>query len=81
VWNLHCPQVESARRAAEIVKASRYAPMGLRGNGGLTPGTDFEVSSDSSEWREFANRQVFVTVMLETAAAFAELDDIAAIKA
>jgi 2-keto-3-deoxy-L-rhamnonate aldolase RhmA len=24
VWNLHCPQVESARHAAEIVAASRY---------------------------------------------------------
>ena len=31
VWNLHCPQVENAEHAREIVDASRYAPMGLRG--------------------------------------------------
>ena len=37
VWNLHCPQVETADHAREIVAASRYAPRGLRGNGGLGP--------------------------------------------
>ena len=41
VWNLHCPQVESAAHAAEIVAASRYAPRGLRGNGGLSAATEF----------------------------------------
>jgi 2-keto-3-deoxy-L-rhamnonate aldolase RhmA len=78
VWNLHCPQVETARQAAEIVAASRYAPMGLRGNGGRGPGTDFETVSTDSECRAFANRQVFVTVMLETGGAFDYLDEIAA---
>src|SRR5688500_12709844 len=36
VWNIHCPQVESAEHAKEIVAATRYAPWGLRGNGGLS---------------------------------------------
>ncbi|MEZ5934732.1 MAG: aldolase/citrate lyase family protein [Alphaproteobacteria bacterium] len=78
VWNLHCPQVENAEHAAEIVAASRYAPMGLRGNGGLGPSTDFETSGSVAERRAFANREVFVTVMFETAAAFDHLDEIAA---
>jgi 2-keto-3-deoxy-L-rhamnonate aldolase RhmA len=78
IWNLHCPQVESAQHAADIVAASRYAPRGLRGNGGLGPATDFEVSNDLAGQRAFANQQVFVTVMLETGAAFEELDEIAA---
>jgi 2-keto-3-deoxy-L-rhamnonate aldolase RhmA len=78
VWNLHCPQVETARQAAEIVAASRYAPMGLRGNGGLSAGTGFEMATTAPEWRSFANRQVFVTVMLETGGAFDHLDEIAA---
>ncbi len=78
VWNLHCPQVESAAHAAEIVAASRYAPRGLRGNGGLSPATEFETTGSVAERRAFANRQVFVTVMLETDAAFADLDAIAA---
>src|SRR5271170_545815 len=78
VWNLHCPQVESVAHAAEIVAASRYAPHGLRGNGGLSAATDFETTGTAMERRAFANRQVFVTVMLETAAAFNDLDAIAA---
>lgn len=78
VWNLHCPQVESARHAAEIVAASRYAPKGLRGNGGLSAATNFETGGTIAERRAFANREVFVTVMLETAGAFDDLDAIAA---
>jgi 2-keto-3-deoxy-L-rhamnonate aldolase RhmA len=78
VWNVHCPQVESAEHAAEIVAASRYAPRGLRGNGGLGAGTDFEKTGSDAERRAFANSQVFVTVMIETANAFKDLDAIAA---
>jgi 2-keto-3-deoxy-L-rhamnonate aldolase RhmA len=78
VWNIHCPQVESARHAAEIVAASRYAPRGLRGNGGLSAATEFETGGTVAERRAFANREVFITAMIETAGAFEELDEIAA---
>jgi 2-keto-3-deoxy-L-rhamnonate aldolase RhmA len=78
VWNLHCPQVESAAHAAEIVAASRYAPRGRRGNGSLSAATEFETGLTAAERRAFANREVFVTVMIETAAAFEDLDAIAA---
>ena len=78
VWNLHCPQVENAAHAAEIVAASRYAPRGLRGNAGHSPGTDYDMTGTAAERRAFANRQVFVTVMFETDAAFDDLDAIAA---
>jgi len=78
VKNLHCPQVENAEQAAEIVAASRYAPEGLRGNGGLGPATDFETAGTIAERRAFANRQVFITVMFETRAAFDDLEEIAA---
>ena len=80
VWNLHCPQVENAAHAREIVAASRYAPQGLRGNAGHSPGTDFDQSMSAAERRAFANRNVFVTVMFETAAAFDDLDEIAAME-
>lgn len=78
VMNLHCPQVESAEHAAEIVAASRYAPMGLRGWGGINPGNDYALQGTLAEQRAFANRQVVVTVMLETDRAFEDLDEIAA---
>lgn len=77
VWNIHCPQVESEAHAREIVQASRYAPRGLRGNGGLSAMTEFR-SMPVAERRAFANEQVHVTVMFETGAAFADLDRIAA---
>jgi 2-keto-3-deoxy-L-rhamnonate aldolase RhmA len=78
VWNLHCPQVESAAHAAEIVAASRYVPMGQRGMIGLSAGNDYDRAGTPAERLAFANRQVFVTVMFETARAFEDLDAIAA---
>ncbi len=78
VWNLHCPQVDTADQAAEIVAASRYAPMGSRGMTGPSGGTDFESGGTPKERLAFANEQVFVTVMLESGGAFDHLDDIAA---
>ncbi|MGE0226439.1 MAG: HpcH/HpaI aldolase/citrate lyase family protein [Acetobacteraceae bacterium] len=78
IWNLHCPQVENAAHAREIVAASRYAPRGLRGNGALSAATDFDPSGTAADRRAHANRQVFVTVMFETAKAFDDLDEIAA---
>jgi 2-keto-3-deoxy-L-rhamnonate aldolase RhmA len=78
VYNLHCPQVESAAHAREIVAASRFAPRGQRGLGGLGPGTDFDASLSLGERKDIANREVFVTVMFETDAAFADLEEIAA---
>src|SRR5690606_10457338 len=80
VWNIHCPQVENAEHAAEIVAASRYAPWGLRGNGGLGPATDFEMGGTVAERRAFANENVFITVMFETGKAFDDLDKIAGMK-
>lgn len=78
VCNLHCPQVENAAHAAEIVAATRYAPQGRRGMAFPGPAVDFDGAGGSAEARAFANRQVFVTVMFETAAAFDDLDEIAA---
>ncbi len=77
VWNLHCPQVDTAEQAAEIVAASRYTPMGSRGMAALTGGTDYETGGTTAERLAFANEQVFVTVMLESGGAFDHLDEIA----
>ncbi len=78
VWNIHCPQVDTAEQAAEIVAATRYAPMGSRGMTGPSGGTDFETGGTPAERLAFANEQVFVTVMLESGGAFDHLEDIAA---
>ena len=78
IWNLHCPQVDTAEHAAEIVAASHYAPMGSRGMAGNAGGNDYDTSLSQRERMEFANREVFVTVMLESLSAFDHLDAIAA---
>jgi len=77
VWNLHCPQVDSAEQAAEIVAASRYTPMGSRGMAGLSPATDYESGGTTADRLAFANEQVFVTVMFESERAFDDLEEIA----
>lgn len=76
VWNLHCPQVETPEQAAEIVAASRYAPGGSRGMAGAGPAWDYETGGTPRDRIKFANDNVFVTVMLETGAAFDHLDEI-----
>src|SRR5919205_2082840 len=38
VWGLHVPQVDTPEIARAVVDAARYAPIGLRGQAGLTPG-------------------------------------------
>jgi 2-keto-3-deoxy-L-rhamnonate aldolase RhmA len=78
VWNLHCPQVDTADQAAAIVQAAYYAPMGSRGQAGNGPANDYETRLTMAERMAYANSQVFVTVMLETGAAFDHLDAIAA---
>ena len=49
-----------------------------RGMIGLSPGNDYDHTGKVAERLAFANQQVFVTVMLETAGAFDHLDAIAA---
>jgi 2-keto-3-deoxy-L-rhamnonate aldolase RhmA len=78
IWNLHCPQVDTAEHAAAIVAASRYAPMGSRGMAGNAAGNDYDASLPQRERMDFANQQVFVTVMLESKGAFDHLEAIAA---
>lgn len=78
IYNLHCPQVDTPEHAAEIVAASRYTPRGSRGMSGASPGNDFDTSGMPVMDRlKFANDQVFITVMFESAQAFEHLDEIA----
>ena len=78
VWNLHCPQVDTASHAAAIVDAAYYAPMGSRGQAGNGPANDFETGMSMPDRMAYANSQVFVTVMFETRGAFDHLEEIAA---
>jgi 2-keto-3-deoxy-L-rhamnonate aldolase RhmA len=76
VWGLHIPQVDHPDIAREVVRAARYAPLGLRGMAGVGPHTEFESSADLAAQLAFLNEQVHLTVMLESAEAFRHLDEI-----
>jgi 2-keto-3-deoxy-L-rhamnonate aldolase RhmA len=79
VWGLHIPQVDTPEIAHEIAQAARYAPVGMRGMAGLSPGTDFDATLSNAERLKHLNAQVHITVMLESAEAFRHLDEIVSI--
>lgn len=74
VWGLHVPQVDTPEIARAVVEAARYAPAGMRGMAGIGPHNDFTPGASLAE----LNEQVHITVMLESPAAFAHLDEIVA---
>src|SRR5207249_4344843 len=78
VWGLHVPQVDTPEIAHEVAQAARYAPIGMRGMAGLGSGTDFDADLSPSARLAHLNEQVHVTVMLESAEAFRNLDEIVA---
>jgi 2-keto-3-deoxy-L-rhamnonate aldolase RhmA len=78
VWGLHIPQVDTPEIAHQVAQAARYAPVGMRGMAGLSPGTDFDGELSPAARLAHLNDQVHVTVMLESAEAFRHLDEIVA---
>ena len=77
VQNLLVPMVESAAQAAEIVRAVRYPPLGVRGVGSAL--------ARSSRWNRVegyladAPSTISLFVQIESAAAIADLDEILAV--
>ncbi len=79
VWNLQVPQVDTPEQAEAVVKAARYAPVGMRGmSGSVTPHTDYEPGSAGSH-NAAENEDVHITVMLESRQAFSNIDEIASV--
>ncbi len=71
------PLVESADEAADLVRAMRYPPDGIRGSGAaLARASRF---SDIADYSETANEQMCLLVQVETRAGISALDDIAGV--
>lgn len=70
------PFVENAAEAAAAVDAARYPPHGSRGVAGLTRASRFGLTND---YFETANENTCVLVQLETPAALAQIEEIAAV--
>jgi 2-dehydro-3-deoxyglucarate aldolase/4-hydroxy-2-oxoheptanedioate aldolase len=71
------PQVRSVEEVRQIINDCRYPPLGQRGYGPRVPAGYFR--SGGREFTDQANQTIFVSVMIETAEAFAALDDILAV--
>jgi len=70
------PFVQNAAEAQRAVAATRYPPEGVRGMAGMSRGSRFGTTAN---YFEVANRQIGVIVQLETPAALAQLEAIAAV--
>ncbi|MCU0968788.1 MAG: aldolase/citrate lyase family protein [Rubrivivax sp.] len=70
------PMVQDAAQAAAAVAATRYPPEGCRGVVGMSRATRFGTDADALAQ---ANRTVGVIVQVETAAALASIEGIAAV--
>ena len=76
VQTLLVPMVDTAEQAQQLVRATRYAPEGVRGMGSAL--------ARSSRWQAYpqyvheANQQICLLVQAETVEAMANLDAIAA---
>ncbi|MFN8634338.1 MAG: aldolase/citrate lyase family protein [Chloroflexota bacterium] len=76
VWGIHVPQVDNPEIAKAVVEASRYRPIGTRGQAGFAPGTDFDRAGGTAAGRAYLNEQVHITVMFESKEAFDNIDGI-----
>lgn len=71
------PQVQSAAEARKVMEICRYAPLGKRGLGPRRA-SDFG-RTQVADYIEAANKYLFVTVQVETVAAYEEIDDFVSI--
>ncbi len=72
------PQVRSAAEVRRVVDACRYPPMGDRGFGPHRPSNYGRAFSDFDAYVDDMNRDLFVSVQIEHAEAYRELEEIAA---
>ncbi|MFG1345200.1 HpcH/HpaI aldolase/citrate lyase family protein [Xanthobacter autotrophicus DSM 431] len=71
------PFVQTPEEARAAVAATRYPPEGVRGVAGLTRASRFGLATD---YFRVANREMCVLVQIETGAALARLEEIAAVE-
>lgn len=74
VHAIHFPYVNTAEEAREAVKATRYAPEGIRGIAGSPRACGYGMSG--KDYIENANKEILVYIALETPEAVANLDEI-----
>jgi len=72
------PRCDSAAEAAEVVRWSKFAPLGERGIDTANPDSPY-CSMPLQEYIEAANRETFIIIQLEQPSAVDQVDSIAAV--
>jgi 2-keto-3-deoxy-L-rhamnonate aldolase RhmA len=73
------PQVRSVDEVMMTVELTRYYPMGKRGFGPRIPYRYGEMGS-AREYLEWANKNIYVAIQIETREAYEQLEEILAVK-
>lgn len=73
-WGVIVPMVNSGEEAAAVVKASRFPPLGRRSVGGQLNAANFD--TDQAAYRQHANDEILVVVMIEHVNAVANAEEI-----
>jgi 2-keto-3-deoxy-L-rhamnonate aldolase RhmA len=73
------PQIRSADEVMLAVELTRYYPMGRRGFGPRIPYKYGEMGS-AKEYLEWANKNIYVAIQIETRDAYEHLDEILAVQ-
>ena len=73
---VHLPQIRNADHAAQAIRASKYAPDGVRGLA-TGRGSGFGLRMSLEQYVEAANQEGLVVLQIETAGALEEIDRIA----
>ncbi|MCB1230772.1 MAG: 4-hydroxy-2-oxovalerate aldolase [Verrucomicrobiae bacterium] len=73
------PHVSTAERARELVQAVKFPPIGDRGLDNAGFDSDYRINENQLEYVEWANRETFLVVQIETPLAIENIEEIAAV--
>jgi 4-hydroxy-2-oxoheptanedioate aldolase len=76
---LMIPHVSTAEKARQLVQSVKFPPLGDRGLDNAGFDSDYRILSDNRAYTEWANRETFLVVQIETPEAVENADEIAAV--
>mgnify|MGYP000848338764 FL=1 len=76
---LMIPHVSTAEKARQLVQAVKFPPIGDRGLDNAGFDSDYRITSNNIEYIEWANRETFLVVQIETPEAVENVEEIAAV--
>lgn len=76
---LMIPHVSTAEKARQLVQAVKFPPLGDRGLDNAGFDSDYRINPDNLAFAEWANRETFLVVQIETPEAVENVEEIAAV--